>query len=211
MYSIINQQVQKIITHLQQGNQFVTTYPSLLARLSQIDVSMDVDYQSRYRKFWAMNQARLGDDFYRLYFHILQDNKGNTNIRNEISNILKRLYEIPSRNKGTKKYQFSFVSKLCHMINPNLPVYDKMVKAFYFLPEIDTSNPIESFLSQYNFLINEYNRVINSNLLSVAIPQFENSNLGRLNYSNTKKIDCLIWAYVDLLYKRQFNVAEIYK
>jgi len=210
MYNFINQNAQIIINHIDSQNQFITTYPNLCNQLHQVDVATNLDYQKKYKTFWSMNQARLSPLFFQNYFLILEKNKNQQiQIPNFLEVTLKNLYNI-QQCKSTS-YQYSFVSKLCHMIDTSLPIYDKFIKSFYFLPELDTRKPIDSFVQQYLFLKCEYQRIINNNLLATTFNVFNSNNaLKLLNYSSTKIIDTIIWSFVYLLYKDKINRSTIY-
>lgn len=212
MYSQLNKYAKQIMKHLETKQQFTEVYPKLCLDLDRIDVSDNSNYQKAYRKFWSMNQARLNDGFYVKYFEILQENKNNREgILQRLPIILEDLYNIPQGKKMTNKYHFSFVSKLCHMVNNDLPIYDKYIKSFYFLPDVDKSKPIDSFLKQFNFLISEYSRISRNNLLSDIMIVFNQSKLSSKNYSTTKIIDVTIWTFVDLLFKNKIERSDIYK
>jgi hypothetical protein len=79
--------------------------------------------------FWRMSAARrLSQRFYKSYFCLLMSSK---NRRVEARSVARWLLHRYPENG----LQFSFATKLVHMADPSLPVYDSIVRAFFFLPE----------------------------------------------------------------------------
>ena len=147
-----------------------------------------------------MNAARLSDDFCSAYFNLL--NRANREI--SVEEIINALYFIQSNAKGIHAVHFSFATKLIHTLDNNLPIYDRMVATFYFLPDIKQNwtkeKKIEVYLNSYKFLKSEYERVIDNNLLEISIDKFRKKfDVDDKQYSNCKVIDTLIWRYTALL------------
>jgi len=67
---------------------------------------------------------------------------------NELKPILEGLLD--GFHVDTKKYQYSYTSKLIHTINPKFPIYDSYVKAFLNLKEpSDTKIRREKFWENF--------------------------------------------------------------
>ena len=116
--------------------------------------------------------------------------------------VARSLLDIPINAKERKALQFSFASKLVHMLNPRLPVYDRMVEAFHFLPRSYMGTPerkLQNLLRSYEFLIEEYGRVLKHGLLAPAIDAFRQRFGVETDYSDEKIIDTLIWKFVPFL------------
>ncbi len=78
-----------------------------------------------------------------------------------------------------------------------------MVKQFYYLPDskanLSFDRKLGNMLSNYQFLIDEYTRVLDQEILNDSISMFRNYfNLNEL-YTNFKIVDSLIWKFVTLL------------
>jgi len=195
MYQIINKYADKIVDEI--GLKFIQKYEWLLNSLNIRDVSVDKEYQKRYNAFWRLRG--LDSAYKDAYFKCLEANKFNSNI--DAIQVCEFLYSFPTNKKGTKTLQFSFSTKIAHMVNPKLPIYDKMVRNFYHFPESNRSLNFDVRLLDYrllyNFLIDEYKRILDKNLLAKAIKVFR-SELNPKNFSDEKVIDSLIWGFVTL-------------
>jgi hypothetical protein len=65
MYDLINQYAQTVVGTI--PREHVTDYEWLIQNVGQANTS---GYQNRYRRFWAMNPARLSPAFYLAYFSL---------------------------------------------------------------------------------------------------------------------------------------------
>lgn len=195
MYLLINQHIEPLLTLMDQ-REHLQRYYSLIERLQHVNVAEDAEFQKSYRAFWAMNVARLSEDFIAEYFGYLEqhkyDNPGPT-----VEAATRHLYEVPTSADGQHTLQFSFASKLVHMIAPTLPIYDRMVERFYFLPEETRTglNKLPMLLQSYNCLVHEYQRIIEAQLLAEAIVACRVRFPGQ-NLTDEKIIDSLIWSFV---------------
>ncbi len=123
-----------------------------------------------------------------------------------------QLYEIPTH--GVRyTLQFSFASKLVHMLRPHSPVYDSMVAAFFIFPKGPTNELIgaklQRLLGAYNFLTNEYQRVLNQGLLDGAIIEFQNHFDPNHILTQEKIVDTLIWRFVTLLRSQPIEERQV--
>ncbi len=66
MYDLINHFAQTVVSTI--PPEHVTDYEWLLQNVGQAST---LDYQKRYRRFWAMNAAQLSSAFYATYFNTL--------------------------------------------------------------------------------------------------------------------------------------------
>jgi hypothetical protein len=110
----------------------VTDYDWLVTNVGR---PADADFQARYRRFWMLNAARLGQTYCDEYFQQLASTTTDT----RLEPLVRSLYEVPVNSSGRKALQFSFASKLLHMRNRHLPIYDSQVAAFYFYSALDSS------------------------------------------------------------------------
>lgn len=195
MYSIINENIDKIIKFL--NPESINEYVWIRERFNQINVAKDVEFQRRYRVYSRMYGARLSEDYCSRYFGYLEYYKKKRKV--DIKRLSKLLYKIPTHLNGKKSLQFSFTTKLVHMVDTHRPIYDQMVRDFFYLPEPKQNwtfnEKLENYLSSYSFLIHEYKRVLKSGLLSRAIKEFR-KNYKISSYTDEKIIDTLIWCFV---------------
>src|SRR3954469_8368709 len=72
----------------------------------------------------------------------------------DVGRIAVRLYGVPTNSRGNRKLHFSFSTKMVHMLQPDQPVYDRLVTQFYFLTESGTTfdDKLNSRLGSYQFL-----------------------------------------------------------
>jgi hypothetical protein len=199
MYNLINQYSQTVVGTI--PREHVTDYEWLIQNVGQANTS---GYQSRYRRFWAMNAAQLSPAFYATYFGTLA---AAVSQLPTLSSVAQTLHAASARQNGQKSLQFSFATKLLHITNPHLPIYDSQVAAFYFFVEPDR-NPkdpndfqrrIREFVTFHDFLRQEYARVLQNNLLVTAIQEFR-VRLNPQHFTDEKIVDSLIWAFVGLLW-----------
>ncbi len=194
MYHLINNHIPQILDSINGGH--IADYDWLVQNIQQVANPL---YQNRYRTFWRLNAARLSQDYCRVYFQHLQEGLNNPP---QIGILTNELYQIPTHNNGRQALQFSFCSKLCHMLNRQSPIYDSMIRDFYFFTEPDRNLPLQQRINEclqfHQFLINEYNRILDQGLLAQSIQAFRN-RFNPQHFTDIKVIDSLIWAFVSLL------------
>lgn len=156
-------------------------------------------YQKRYRTYWRMNAARLCPAYCTAYFdqlHVAQSRKI------PLSALARTLYATPTTRTGKQSLQISFASKLLHTADPHLPIYDALVRDFYFWtspsPRQSLNGRINTLYAFYTFLEQEYQRVLTHNLLQNPIRDFR-SRFTPKHFTDEKIIDSLLWAFVALL------------
>jgi hypothetical protein len=127
------------------------------------------------------------------------------------------LHAASTNSKGRQSLQFSFTTKLLHMTNQHLPIYDSQVAAFYFFQEPDIKDPkdpqdlqrrIATLVTFHDFLRQEYRRVLQNNLLAPAIQEFR-VRLSSQHFTDEKIVDSLIWAFVGLVWKGALQKGQI--
>jgi hypothetical protein len=214
MYSLINRNAGTLLDLLS-AKPHVKIYCELLERLHQVNVAEDDEFKGKYKAFWAMNVARLSDDFTAAYFTYLEQHKTDVPASSveaavkRMEDVAKYLHAFPTGPNGKQSLQFSFASKLVHMIDPARPVYDRMVERFYFLPT-GTETGIDRLpllMGSYEFLTKEYHRIIDKQLLQASIELFRVRFPGA-NLPREKIIDSLIWSFVDWLQKGKGAIPD---
>ena len=200
MYHLINRHIDDVVKALDAIGD-IREYIELRRQLtSDPGAALRPDFQRAYRKYWRMNAARLNDDFYRLYFGLLAETQrvGTADVA-AISDVL-------SRHTARDGLQFSFATKLAHMVEPRIPVYDSFVAAFYFYTPPPATKPTSERLSElvqfHRFLTSEYRRVLTEGLLAAAITHMRQSRSLEADIPDERVIDWLIWSWVSLLRAR---------
>lgn len=200
MYTLINQRIEYLLANIHEERE-VQRYVWLIRNFSTVDVAEDAVYQQKYRQYWQLNAARLSPEFHEAYFALLQDFKSTGNA--DVETVARRLLDVPSHRNGQRKLHFSFASKLVHMVDHHLPIYDSLVEEFYFLPRDkgsdSTEDKLHRLLESYRFLKAEYARILADGLLNHAIGRFRGRFSLGPEYSDSKVIDTLIWRFVGVL------------
>lgn len=205
MYALINRHASQIVDAI--PSEYISEYEWLTTHLHEAKSS---DYQKKYRKYWAMNAAQLGQDFYVPYFELLGSR---TETMPSLEEICHRLYECSARRNGNRSIQFSFSTKLLHMKNPRLPIFDSYVASFYFFQSPDSNAPpderIKKLVSFHQFLIREYERVQREGFLKTATQLFS-ARFNNHHFSTEKVIDSLIWQTADSLRKGALTEGRVH-
>lgn len=193
MYRTISKNQQVVIGAI--PNQQITEYEWLLQKVEQAETHR---YQIRYRKFWGMQGVNSA--FYSAYFSALKAARAKLP---SLSALCQRLHPFSTRNTKQNTLttlQFSFISKLRHSINPHLPIFDSRVTRLYLFREPSISLPlrvrIQGLVLFQRFLAREYGREKNG-ILAPIIAAFRHK-FEPQHHTDTKIIDWLIWAFVEL-------------
>jgi hypothetical protein len=180
MYAVINASHQAIINSINQNE--VTEYEWLLQNVGHLNAA----YQQLYRSFWGMRFPN--SNFYTEYFDFLMAPR--PPLLNDLCHAL---------HDHNETLQFSFATKLLHMRNPHLPIYDsKVARFFLFKPppsDWQLQVRIDRYIQFYKFLQFEYARVINGGLLATAIAAFR-QQFNLMQHTDEKIIDWIIWGLV---------------
>ena len=192
-YKLINHNLPAILEWISQSGH-VDKYDYLINNRNL--AATDPEYQRRYRDYWKLLGIIVSPDFCNKYFAILQINLNNPTNLNQV---VRELYKIPVNARGHRKIHFSFSSKLIHMVDPHSPIYDSMVKSFFFFSSKAKTfeERISELLKFHQFLITEYQRVLNEGLLKESIEAFR-KRFRPETFTDEKIIDSLIWAFVIL-------------
>lgn len=197
MYTLINKNAALIVTSIDQKH--IDDYDFLIANKASCNA---IDYQKAFKSFWKLNVARPNADFVASYFELLNQLCGGADF--SLQEIALKLYKTPLNSNRTNTLQFSFSTKMLHIIHPKLPIYDSMVRDFYFFKEPNRNWPIkarlEGFINFYDFLIREYHRILKEKLLEETIQLFREQKKP-LCFTNEKIVDTIIWSFVACLNK----------
>jgi hypothetical protein len=210
MYQLINSNSGAVIEALRHIG--VREYLQLRAELETHGAhAPSTSYQARYRKYWRMNAARLSPLFYERYFSLLTECQAGGTMD------LERVTRIISDPTGADHgLQFSFATKLLHMIDPRIPVFDSFVAAFYFFRPPASYLPFDQRLSEllefHHFLRREYARILDRDLLGPALRALRHAQQLNPEVPDERLIDWLLWGWVSLLHKQhaQFHGTALY-
>jgi hypothetical protein len=201
MYAIINHNAGALLDTINPQAD-IDPYVWLLGALPNLNIAQDQEFQRVYRRYWQLNPARLSEGYLAAYFGHLEQLKFQPE-HVTVEGVARHLLPVPTHGNGRQSLQFSFASKLVHMLNPEQPVYDSMVESFFFLPtggaNETTEQKIARLLISYEFLRAEYGRVLEQGLLAQAIAQFRMRFGVNAGYTDRKIIDTLIWKFVGFL------------
>lgn len=198
MYDLINLNAPSVIDALGSLGDLNDYLHLRVQLIADYRLASDPDFQKSYRKYWRMNAARLPEPFFSQYFDVL------ARCQHDQAADLPTVTRTIS-HKGRRKFglQFSFATKLVHMVDPRVPVFDSFVAAFYFFRPPPPSEPLEdrlaTLLEFHGFLGREYARVIRMGLLAPAIEALRAEHELDATVPDERVIDWLIWAWVSLL------------
>lgn len=198
MYRLINHNAAAVIKALDRIGD-LNEYLRLRAKLvSDRDATSDAAFRRSYRRYWRMNAARLPESFYSRYFKVLAQCQRRRHA--DVATVARTTSDAVGANHGL---QFSFATKLAHMVDPHVPVFDSFVANFYFYAAPSSDRPFEdrlaSLLEFHSFLSREYARVIRLRLLAPAIDQLRSECELESSVPDERVVDWLIWAWVSLL------------
>jgi hypothetical protein len=197
MYALINKHITDLLKFLDRPRD-IDPYVDLRVKLHVVDVSSDTAFQATYKKYWQLNAARLSASFCAAYFGLLEERK-NTPVPT-VEEVARLLFQYPTQGDDRRSLQFSFATKLVHMLDPKKPVYDSLIRHFYFLPSTTSREErLVDLLVSYKFLEDEYERIANTGLLARSIQSFHQRFPVGGALTDEKVIDTLIWGFVRLL------------
>lgn len=199
MYQLINEHIEALLVEIDY-KKYIQPYLFICKEFSAQTEFSDT-FKKSFKTYYRLHGPAVSDDFSECFFELLNEFRSKPEV--EIKDIVHRLYELPSNDKGAHKVHFSFASKFVHTLNNSRPIYDSLVAAFYLLPNISPGWKLERKFKAgqeiYTFLNNEYDRVINEGLLADAIDRFRaHFELGE-EYSDVKVIDTLIWRFTAMV------------
>ena len=170
MYTLIRQNVSVLLDAIDPATD-VSVYQQLMDELQRTDVTQDRLFQRAYRRYWQLNPARLSEPYLQAYFDLLERLKARPETVT-VETVARELYALPTHGNGRQSLQFSFASKLVHMLRPDQPVYDSLIEAFYFLPTGGQTDDLEPKLARllrsHAFLYREQGRILNEGLLEIG-------------------------------------------
>ncbi len=201
MYRHLRKHGDAILAHIEaNADRLIAPYTRIVREQQDPTCCRRERYQREFRHYWAMNVARLSDSFYERYFSILEDGLGGTGPALIGPDAVARELYDAAGDYERRKLQFSFATKLVHMVDRRKPVYDSYVVKFYFLDEIAAGAEFEAKLAQrmtfYKFLEREHRRVLEGGLFADLVQQFRTRHAYSSDvFTDEKIVDTLIWQF----------------
>ena len=177
-----------------------------------VNVADDDAFQKTYKDYFKLGRV-LSSEWIQDYFRLMnggvdglrprQDERLRGN-HNEVTDLLLRVIHhlrgVYFDCKKKDRVDFSFSTKLLHVLNPDLPIYDSTVREFYCLRGVSGGNAdarIRKCAPLYKHLISEYQCVLDTDALAGPIAAFRRRFRGRGEevFTDIKVIDTLIWRF----------------
>ena len=179
---LINQE--KIFDRLRGVSSALSRYASTISLLHTVNVSQDQNYQKTFCGFY---RVRRGKDWTDKYFALLEQKKSELEPKFEC--ILEELVRL------TGRLEASFASKLAATIDPNLPVYDSIVRKNLCLPARYGDQNV-----RLKMAVQDYDAIKQSSIRQVKLSDFRTlrENFNRKfpehqAFSDTKVLDLMLW------------------
>lgn len=162
-------------------------YRKIMDALYWTDVSADREFQRTFNDFFVM-RSRPGQYYEKFYAYLEQ--KKNTGTTFEET--LNYLYGAEGR------FEISFSSKLIHVINPNRPIWDKIVAVEHFrmrLPGYSVGIPArrKEIIQAYHEFCSRFYEALESGQGQAVLRLF-NDKYPHTGFTDAKKLDFLLWA-----------------
>lgn len=161
-------------------------YIWLQENLHQRNIAVDAEYRQRFAGFFRMRfvSSEYKDNFFSLFEQIKKDDSIS------FRDVSEQLYKVSG------KHEFSFISKMLHMINPSRPIYDSQVDSVLHIHRTYRSG-LEGKISGDEMILKRISSVYQTLCASQDIVSLldiiDQSVPGHL-ISKEKKIDFLLWA-----------------
>ena len=161
----------------------VEKYADIMKAFLSVNVATDKAFQ---RKFNGFYRVRRNEEWQGYYYSIMEQGK-----ISELSfeQILRELYI------KTGKVEASFVSKLLHTLNNELPIWDKFVLQNLGLkmPACQGEKKIECAICIYQEIIAWYKKALSISEINQKLLEFDELFPEYKWFSKTKKLDFLLW------------------
>ena len=172
---------ERSIQRLEKG---IQKYIYLRQRLYETNVSLDLEFQKTFNGFFRMRQR--SSVFYNDFYNWLELHK-NTGV--SFSDTLTYFF-----NKHNR-LEISFCSKLVALIDPNKPIWDRIVTTEHFgikAPYTYSKNRLRTAIDKYDEYCSRYNAYMKTHSAQTMINEFDkiypNSTI-----TDIKKLDFMLW------------------
>ena len=140
------------------------------------------------RKFIAYFRVRRNKKWQDAYFGLFQDLSEKDDV--SFSHIIRELFNL------TGQVEPSFSSKMLHILNPDMPIWDQHVlKSMKIDSRLKGSpeNKINQAIENYKILIRNYKDFLDSKEGKKFIHEFDHKLQSFRSISDLKKVDAFIW------------------
>ena len=163
-----------------------------LKTLDRENVCCEKEYQQNYIMFYGMN--RTAKKFKDEYFKLLKENDNLSSMQ-----YVERFKFIATKLKRKdKNYQFSFITKLMHTLNRDLPIYDRMIREAVGLEDVygieKYEDKVEKSIEIMQAVIKLYENLLKKDDIKKIFDTFDNKFPIAKSISDTKKLDFMLWA-----------------
>jgi hypothetical protein len=160
----------------------------------------DFEFRFVFSSFYGISNKTMERQAADAYFYIFEKARKSCSL--SLSNLLTSHYK---KNKGEKKCYFSFITKLMHSIDNELPIYDSNVNQA-LKPRFSYKNEgkIENATDYYNRLIEWYKKEMPANRKIKNTIRFFRNKFNCHLINDVKIADFILWQYGKLL-KNQKN------
>lgn len=164
-------------------------YKRIMDSLYWTDVSIDKDFQRAFNDFFVMRSRK--SEYYDRFYSFLEQKKDKGVTFEETLDYLKE-------SEGA--LELSFSSKLIHVINPNRPIWDKIVAENHFkmkLPSYggDTSDRQRKIIRLYHEYCSRFYEFLDSADGQTILRLFH-EKYPHTGFTDAKKVDFIMWVDV---------------
>lgn len=164
-------------------------YKRIMDSLYWTDVSIDKDFQRAFNDFFVMRSRK--SEYYDRFYSFLEQKKDKGVTFEETLNYLKE-------SEGA--LELSFSSKLIHVINPNRPIWDKIVAENHFKMKLPgysgvTSDRQKEIIRLYHEYCSRFYEFLDSADGQTILRLF-NEKYPHTGFTDAKKVDFIMWVDV---------------
>jgi hypothetical protein len=190
----------------------VQLYSKLCEMLKNSDIKRNVEFQKIYRYFYILNRGGLTEEFIQHYFVRLQEAKENIPT---LESLIRDFYTYDRQN-NKPSVQFSFSTKLLHMVDHNYPIYDNLVekvfgyKSLYVQYKMTFDDKVLECTKRIKYIQSVYYELISSNQIESILEAFDRKFFGN-DLGVMKKVDFVVWTYGRLLQNNTIKIEGVTK
>lgn len=164
-------------------------YKRIMDSLYWTDVSIDKDFQRAFNDFFVMRSRK--SEYYDRFYSFLEQKKDKGVTFEETLDYLKE-------SEGA--LELSFSSKLIHVINPNRPIWDKIVAENHFKMKLpgyggDTSDRQRKIIRLYHEYCSRFYEFLDSADGQTILRLFH-EKYPHTGFTDAKKVDFIMWVDV---------------
>ena len=174
-----------IIDCVNKAKNGIEKYRNIQNTFRSTDVSVNIEFQTRFNHFYRVRQKNK--NWYSYYYCLMEDLKRKSSP--DFQYIIKSLFENGS------SLEASFSSKMLATLNTDMPVWDKFVLNNLKIkpPSYNHKERMALTIHAYSKICNWYKEYVHTEkgrmIISIFNDQISNYN----EFSNTKKIDFVLW------------------